>query len=140
MADQMTAEAGWREGMRFEVTTGTGHEIVLDASPQNGGADAGPRPIELLLVANAGCTGMDVISILQKMRLPVKGYRVRVIGTRRDEHPRIFEHILIEHILQGDLDEGKVAHAVDLSETKYCSVGAMLREAAEIEIRWTVER
>jgi putative redox protein len=140
MAEIMNAEAVWQEDLRFNATTGTGHEIVLDAAEEFGGKDAGPQPIELLLAGYAACTGMDVMSILKKMRQPVTGYRVRVTGERRDEQPRIFTKIMIEHVVQGDLDEDKVAHAVELSEEKYCSVSAMLKQAAEIEVKWTIER
>lgn len=140
MAETMSAEAVWQEDLRFNATTGTGHEIVLDADPEFGGQNAGPRPIELLLAGNAACTGMDVISILRKMRQPVEGYRVRVTGERRDADPRIFTRIVIEHILRGDLDEEKVAHAVQLSEEKYCSVSAMLRGVAQIEATWRIEK
>jgi putative redox protein len=140
MAEIMTGEAVWQEDLRFIATTGTGHEIILDADPEFGGQNAGPRPIELLLAGNAACTGMDVISILQKMRQPVTGYRVRVTGERRDEAPRIYTKIHIEHIVQGDIDEDKVAHAVELSEDKYCSVSAMLKGAAEVVATWRVEK
>ena len=140
MADTMHAEAVWQEDLRFSATTGTGHEIVLDADPEFGGANAGPRPIEMVLVASAGCTGMDVVSILKKMRQPVTGYRVHATGERRDEEPRIFTRIVIEHILQGDLDEAKVAHAVELSEDKFCSVAAMLRGVVQIEATWRIEK
>jgi putative redox protein len=140
MAETMKAEAIWQEDLRFEATTGTGHQIVLDADPEFGGAEAGPRPIELLLVGYASCSGMDVISILRKMRQPVEGYRVQVTGERREQEPRIFVRIAIEHILRGDLDETKVAHAVQLSEEKFCSVAGMLRGAAELTATWRVEK
>lgn len=140
MAETMRVEAVWGEGMRFDAATGSGHEMVLDAGAEHDGQDQGPRPVEILLAAQAGCTGMDVISILKKMRQPVTGYQVRVTGERRDDFPRIFTKIMVEHILQGDLDEDKVAHAVELSEEKYCSVSAMLREAAQLEVKWTIEK
>lgn len=136
----MHAEAVWQEDLRFDCRAGTGHEITLDADEEFGGKNAGPRPIEMLLVGLSACTGMDVVSILRKMRQPVTGYRVRVTGDRRAEDPRIFTKITVEHVLQGDLAEDRVAHAVELSETQYCSVSAMLQEAAEIEVRWTVDR
>jgi putative redox protein len=139
MPDTLNAEVTWRENLQFVATTGSGHELVLDASAEFGGEDAGPRPMEMLLVGNAGCTGMDVVSILKKMRQPVVGYRVRVTGHRRQEEPRIFTRIVIEHILQGDLEEDKVAHAVELSEQKYCSASAMLGAVAEMDVSWRIE-
>jgi putative redox protein len=140
MAGEITAEAVWQEGLRFVATSGTGHEVVLDASGDHGGSDAGPRPMEMLLIGLAGCTGMDVISILGKMRQPVTGYRLRVSGRRRDTEPQAYTHIVVEHVLQGDLDEAKVAHAVELSDAKYCSVAATLRGTAQVEMKWTIEK
>jgi len=140
MADTKTAEAVWQEGLRFLGISGTGHEIIMDASDEFGGKDAGARPIELLLVGLAGCTGMDVASILKKMRQPLTGYRVRVTGERAETEPQIYTHVVVEHILQGDLDEDKVAHAVELSDEKYCSAIATLRGVAKVESKWTVER
>ncbi len=136
----LQAEIIWEEGLRFRGQTASGHEIILDADASHGGSNAGPRPVELLLIANAACTGMDVISILQKMRQPVEGYRLRITGERREEHPRIFTKIVIEHIVKGDIEEEKLAHAVQLSDEKYCSVSAMLRGVAQIEARWAIER
>jgi len=136
----LQAEVIWEEGLRFRGKAASGHEIILDADVSHGGSNAGPRPVELLLIANAACTGMDVISILQKMRQPVEGYRLRITGERREEHPRIFTKIVIEHIVKGDIDEERLAHAVKLSDEKYCSVSAMLRGVAKIEALWTIER
>jgi putative redox protein len=140
MPDPVNAEAVWQEDLRFVGTSGSGHEIVLDASDEFGGKNAGPRPIELLLVGLAGCTGMDVVSILNKMRQPLTGYRVRVTGQRADTEPHVYTYILVEHILQGDLDEAKVAHAVELSDTKYCSAAATLKGVAKLEMKWTIEK
>lgn len=138
MPDIMSIEANWRQGFHFDVHTGTGHDLTVDASPEVGGSNDGPRPIELLLVANATCMAMDVISILRKMRQEVRSYRLKATGERVDEHPRIFKHILIEHFLEGDVEEGKLAHAIRLSEEKYCSVSAMLDKVAKIETKYTV--
>jgi len=140
MASDLTAEAVWQEELRFVGTSGSGHEIVMDASDEFGGRNAGPRPMELLLVGLAGCTGMDVASILGKMHQPLTGYRLRITGRRAPEDPHLYTHILVEHILQGDLDEAKVAHAVELSDTKYCSAAATLRGVAKLEMKWTIEK
>lgn len=138
MADYMNIEAVWSSGLRFEVHTGSGHHLTIDGSVDNGGTDAGPRPVELLLVANATCMGMDVVNILQGMRQPVRGYRLQVSGRRADEHPRVFTEILIEHFLEGEVAEEKLAHAIQLSEEKYCSVLAMLNKVAKVEMKYTV--
>jgi putative redox protein len=139
MPDVMTAEAQWRDGFRFDLLTGTGHELTVDASTEVGGTDAGPRPTELLLAANATCMGMDVISILRKMRQDVRGYKLKISGQRADDHPRVFTHILIEHFIEGDVEEAKLAHALELSEEKYCTVSAMLNKVAKIETKYVIE-
>ena len=112
------------------ATTPSGHAQVLDTDTARASAAS---PMELLLVALGGCTAVDVVSILRKKRERVTGYHVEVRGTRRDEHPRAFTRIEVRHVLRGhSLSERAVAQAVELSETKYCSVAATLRPAAEI--------
>lgn len=140
MPDEMSVDLRWRQDMEFVGAMGSGHEIVMDASPASGGNDRGPRPMEMLLLGLAGCTAMDVIALLKKMRQPVEAYRVQVRGVRREDYPRYFTHITIEHVVTGDVAEDRLAHAVELSEDKYCSAQAMLRELAEIEVRYRVER
>jgi putative redox protein len=133
MAEVMTARATLTDGMQFTGVAGSGHALVLDAAEEHGGQDAGFRPIELLLVGLAGCTGMDVISILRKQRQQVTGYEVRVCGERASEHPMIFTDITVEHVVTGrHLDPTAVARAVELSATRYCGAGAMLRRAARL--------
>ncbi|MHB8995954.1 MAG: OsmC family protein [Armatimonadota bacterium] len=139
MADTMSAQAQWRDGFRFDITTGTGHELTVDASAEVGGGDAGARPTELLLAANATCMGMDVISILRKMRQEVRSYTLKITGERADDHPRIFTHILIEHFIEGEVEEAKLAHAIELSEEKYCTVSAMLNKVARIETKYVIK-
>jgi putative redox protein len=117
-------------GLRFTAHTGSGHEIVLDDSR----GDAGPRPVEMLLVGQAGCTAMDVISILQKKRQTVTGYEVSVTAEQRESEPNVFTRADVVHVVEGPaLDEAAVRRAVELSATKYCSVAAML-SAGTVEI------
>ena len=133
MAKEMDVLARLVRGMQFEVDSSTGHSITLDASVEDGGQDTGFRPIELLLVGLAGCTGMDVISILRKKRQNVTGYEVRVHGVRVDTHPKVFVDITVEHIVTGHHVQPKaVARAIELSETRYCPVGAMLNKTARV--------
>ena len=114
----------------FVATTPSGHAQELDTDTESASAAS---PMELLLVALGGCAAVDVVSILKKKRERVTGYRVEVRGTRRDEHPRAFTRIEVRHVLHGHkLSERAVAQAVELSETKYCSVAATLRPTAEI--------
>jgi putative redox protein len=118
-------------GLRFKIKTGSGHEIVVD----NKEGDTGPRPAELVAVAQAGCTAMDVISILQKKRQDVTGYEVRVNAVQRDDPaPNIFLSSDVLHVVEGrGIDEAAVRRAIELSATKYCSVGATLA-AGPVEV------
>jgi len=114
----------------FVAVTPSGHAQVLETNSERHSAAS---PLELLLVALGGCTGVDVVSILKKKRERVTDYRVEVVGHRRDEHPRAYTRIEVRHVLRGrGLSEKAVARAIELSETKYCSVAATLRPAAEI--------
>lgn len=108
----------------------SGHAQVLDTNHERASA---ATPMELLLIALGSCTAVDVVSILRKKREQVTDYRVEVSGTRRDEYPRAYTRMLVRHILRGrNLSEKAVAQAIELSETKYCSVAATLRPGAEI--------
>jgi putative redox protein len=119
------------DDMRFEAQVGSGHTIVMD----NGEGDTGARPAELVGVALAGCTGMDVISILRKKRQAVTAYEVRTDGVQVEEHPHNFTRFDVTHVVSGDgVDEEAVRRAIQLSATKYCSVGSTLASGT-LEIR-----
>ena len=106
-------------GMRFVAQTGSGHSIVMD----NAEGDAGARPAELLVVAQAGCTAMDVVSILRKKRQPFTRYEVRVAGDQRDDPPpHVYERMRVLHVVEGDVQIEAVRRAIELSATKYCTV------------------
>ncbi|HEX8160612.1 MAG TPA: OsmC family protein [Pyrinomonadaceae bacterium] len=114
----------------FVAVSASGHAQVVETEPARSRA---ATPMELLLLAVGSCTGVDVISILRKKRERVTGYHVEVRGARRAEHPRSYTRIEVRHVLRGrGLSERAVAQAVELSDTKYCSVAATLRPAAEI--------
>ena len=120
----------------FVAESASGHAIVTSFSHDQMSA---PSPMELLLIALGGCTGADVISILEKKRQRVSAYEIEVRGVRRDEHPRIYTAIEVIHRLRGErLDERAVARAIELSETKYCSVSAMLASSAKITARYEI--
>jgi len=122
----------WKKDMAFEVEL-QGHRFMVDADAQFGGKDLGPRPKALLLSALAGCTGMDVVSVLSKMHVPYDSFKVEVAGKDSDEHPKVFKEILIRYLFTGpNLDREKIQKAVDLSLTKYCGVHAMLVKTAAI--------
>lgn len=135
----MDATLRWEGGMRFGGAAESGGTLTLDARPEHGGTGQGPSPMETLLLALAGCTGMDVVSVLGKMRAPLAGLEIRVSGDRRNEHPRIFTHVHLEYIFRGkDLKPEQAGRAVELSQEKYCSVSAMLRASAELTYTWRI--
>jgi putative redox protein len=140
MTSQATSTRAMLVGpMRFDVTSGTGHTIALDVSEFDGGANEGPTPMELLLMALAGCTGMDVISILRKKRQEVTAYEIRVSGTRAEKPPRVYVDVTVEHIVTGrHVDPQAVRRAVELSETTYCGVSKTLEKTARITTSFQV--
>ncbi len=110
-------------GLRFAGLTGTGHTLILDTAE----GDRGPRPAELLPLALAACTAMDVISILRKKRQEVTGYGVRVTGTQADDHPNAYTSFQVVHEIAGPgVEADAVRRAIELSATRYCTVGATL--------------
>lgn len=128
------AKVVWKSGLSFEGSADSGFTLPLDTTVEQGGQNSGFRPMELLLVGLAGCTGMDVISILKKKQQDVVSFEVSVQGERAQEHPRIYTHITIEYVIIGHgIDPAAVERAVQLSETKYCSAQAMLSKAAKID-------
>lgn len=133
MGQVMSVRSALQQGMAFRAESGTGHSVTMDASAPDGGEDTGFRPMELLLVGLAGCTGMDVISILRKKRQEVTRYEVRVQGTRAETHPMVFTDIVVEHYVTGHhIDPAAVARAIELSESRYCGAGAMLGVVARL--------
>jgi putative redox protein len=136
----MDASVVWKKGMSF---TGTGFtsnfSLPLGASPKVGGDNDGFRPLELVLVGLAGCTAMDVISILEKKRQQVTAFEVKAHGDQADEHPRSLTKFEINYIVTGKgIDREAVERAVELSQTKYCSVAATVRKAGPIETKITI--
>ncbi|MFL6559861.1 MAG: OsmC family protein [Bacillus sp. (in: firmicutes)] len=132
----MEITINWKEKMAFLGVTPTGHQFIMDAAPEVGGENLGPRPMELLLQAVAGCTGIDIISILQKMRLNPTAFQMDVKGERAEEHPKRFTTINIHYALDGELPEDKVVRAIQLSKDKYCSVSHSLN--AEITVSYSI--
>lgn len=127
----------WKEGMAFEANV-AGHKLLLDAKPEVGGNDQGPRPKPLMMVALAGCTGMDVISILKKMRVEVKNFSVYIDGELTEEHPKHFTKMHIIYEFEGDnLPMDKLEKAINLSQDRYCGVSTSYRKVMELshEIR-----
>lgn len=134
MANDMTVRAKLETGMRFDVETGSGHHILLDAAEHNGGQNAGPQPMEMLLVSLASCAAMDIISILRKKRQDITAYEVRVWGGRTEEYPRVFVEIIVEHIFSGqNIQPEAVKRAIELTEERYCGASAMLGKTATLK-------
>ena len=120
-------------GMRMIGEVNGSPGVVIDSRGGTYGTHTGPTPMELVLLGLAGCTGMDVISILEKMRQPMTNLQVRVSAERADSHPKVYTSIHVEYIVYGEgVEESALERAIELSETRYCSVSAMLRESAEI--------
>lgn len=129
----MHVKAVWNGDMGFAGANQEGFLVPMDASQKVGGHDMGFRPLELLAIGLAGCTGMDVISILKKKRQEVTQFEVNAAVERAAEHPKVFTKIVLEYKFSGkNLDPQAVERAVELSETKYCGAQAMLRETADI--------
>jgi putative redox protein len=122
--------ATWTEDLSFNVEL-DGHRFLVDADEQFGGQNRGPRPKGLVLSALAGCTGMDVASLLAKMKMPFDSFSLEVEGDVSAEHPKVYTDILIRYIFHGkELDRTKIEKSVGLSLDKYCGVHAMLGKAA----------
>jgi putative redox protein len=122
----------WLENMAFKTEV-NGHEMVIDASSEGGGDNRGPRPKPLMLVALAGCTGMDVVSILKKMRVDVEAFSVKVVGNVTEEHPKHFDSMHVIYEFRGkDLPMDKLDKAVNLSDERYCGVSATLKKGIKI--------
>lgn len=130
----MKAKVRWIEGLSFVGRTETNHSVPMDTSPEHGGMNSAATPMEMVLLALGGCTGMDVISILEKKKIKLDDYWVELEAERAGTPPRTFSSVRVRHVFVGkDIPEWAVKRAVDLSAEKYCSVGAMLRRSASIE-------
>lgn len=122
----MHLQVNWKQGMAFQTTTPSGHDVTLDAGEDVGGLNTGPRPTEMLLQATAACTGIDIVSILHKMRLPLERFEMKIDGVRATEYPKKFTAIHILYVLDGDMPEERVRRAIELSVDRYCSVSHSL--------------
>ncbi|MBL7033071.1 MAG: OsmC family protein [Candidatus Delongbacteria bacterium] len=127
------------QGMTLVGKGSSNHWIPLDGTEDFGGYDAASRPLELILIGLAGCTSMDVLSILRKMKVPLDDYELQVEGVRAEEHPKVFTHIAVNYLFYGtDIDPAKVEKAIKLSEERYCSVAPMLRATVEMETTYEI--
>ena len=135
----MQSTVTWKSGLAFTARQGN-HSIALDASLEAGGKDSGASPKALLLSGLGGCSGIDVVAILEKMRVPLDGFEVQVSADLTEEHPRVFKSIHLRYLFKGsDLPVDKLEKAVVLSMDRYCGVSAMLAKAAPITWEILVE-
>lgn len=129
----MSVKIKYVDGLQFVGESASGHAIVMDGYPEVGGANTGMRPMELLLVALGGCTGMDVASMLKKKKQGFTGLEISVAGKKADEYPKKFTEVNIEFIVRGKgVGEEAVKKAIELSMEKYCSVKATIEGAAKV--------
>lgn len=130
----------WLDGMRFVASDDTGHSIVMDTSREHGGEGSAFTPMQLLLVALGGCTGMDVVDILRKQRQKLTGFEIVVSGERVSEYPRVYGKVHVEYKLKGENIRDKAVHtAIQLSEEKYCSVGATISKTAKVSHSYSIQ-
>lgn len=129
----MNSTVKWIDNMMMLGTSASGHAVVMDGPEELGGKNLGIRPMEMLLLGMGGCTTIDVVSTLKKMRETVRDCRVEISTERAEEHPKIFTKIHLHFIIKGtDLNDKKVAKAISLSADKYCSASIMLGKTARI--------
>ena len=135
----MNATVSWHQGMSFTGKADSGFEVPLGAEPEVGGADDGFRPIELMAVSLAGCTAMDVISILTKKKQVVTSFEVKVCTVEAEEFPKVFTQAVITYRVTGrDVDEVAILRAIELSATKYCPAQAMLGKVVPMELVYEI--
>jgi putative redox protein len=130
----MEVKVFWQDGLRFVGLPPSGHAVVMDGAKEVGGEDSAPRPTELLLIALGGCTGMDVVSILQKMRTPPRRFRVEIQAERAPEHPKAVRKVHLLYVAEG-VPEENLRKAAQLSQERYCSVAHSLA----VEISFSVQ-
>lgn len=137
MADKHSIKTEWKGDLAFEADV-NGHKVMMDANEEAGGNNTGPSPKKLMLVALSGCTGMDVVSILKKMRVDIEKCNIEVQGDVTEDHPKqYFKMHVIYEFTGKDLPMDKLEKAVKMSEETYCGVEALYRKAIEVtsEIR-----
>jgi len=126
----------WKGKMQYESTNPSGETFLINAAAEHGGEGAGLRPKALLLSALAGCTGLDVVSLIEKMKLEVADFKIETIANLTEEHPKVYNEVTVEyHFYGANLNEEKLKKAVDLSVEKYCGVMEMFRQFAKVEIK-----
>lgn len=132
-------QVNWIDGVSFNVNADS-HNIIIDAPIDAGGEDKGIRPKMLVLAALGGCTGVDIVSILQKMKVTLNSFKIAVEGNLTETHPKVYESIVLKYIFSGhELDKSKLQKAIELSQEKYCGVTAMLKNSVKISYEIIIE-
>ncbi|MBN2387286.1 MAG: OsmC family protein [Anaerolineales bacterium] len=135
----METKVTWKQGLSFDGQAESGFIVPLGADPAVGGANDGFRPLELLAISLAGCTAMDVVSILQKKRQAVTAFEVHLAVDRAAEHPKVFTRAVITYAVTGQgIDEAALLRAIELSSVRYCPAQAMLGKAFPMELRYQI--
>jgi putative redox protein len=134
------ARVKWVENLKFIGDAPSGHSILMDGPTESGGDNVAIRPGEMTLVALGGCTSIDVVSMLKKMRVDFTDFEVVVDAESAEEFPKIWTKIHVKYIITGhEIDESKVKKAIGLSEEKYCSVSAMMKKSAELTYDYEIK-
>jgi putative redox protein len=126
------------KGITFVGRGDSNHWVVMDSLAKFGGSEAGSLPIELVLIALGGCTGMDVANALEKMRVKYRDFKITIDGERTEKYPKVFTKIHMKYSIHGDVPEEKLKRAIELSQTKYCSVSEILRKSAELSYEYEI--
>ena len=135
----MKATVQWKDNMTFVGMPDSGFPVQMDADSSFGGTNNGVRPMEMMALGLAGCTGIDVFSIRQKKRQQVTQFEVRVNAPRSAEHPKVFTHALITYIVTGrNVDEVALVRSIELAATKYCPAQFMLAQVFPIELHYEI--
>jgi len=129
----MKAVVKWLDNMSFVGESESGHSVVMDGPPESGGRNLGVRPMEMVLLGMGGCTAFDVVLILKRQRQDITDCQVELSAERAEDTPKVFTKIHVHYMVTGkNLDEKKVARAVDMTADKYCSVSIMLAQSADV--------
>ena len=126
-------------GMKFVGRGDSGHPVVMDSSPRVGGADSAARPVEVFLCSLGGCTGMDVVSILRKMKSEPEAFHIEIETEREADYPKVFKAIHLSYIVKGNVPEENLKKAIDLSLKKYCPIANTLAGVTEITSSYRIE-
>jgi len=137
---EMKASMEWQGGLKFEGVSVFGNKVTIDTPKSSGGSEDGAKPTELLLWAIAGCTGIDVVRILQKQRQALASLRIEITARQNDDYPKPFHTIEVKYVAGGkDLDPNKLAKAIELSESKYCVVSQTVERPTKVTTSYEIE-